>query len=215
MKELKCKSCGGLLTVDEDKDFGTCPYCKTQYKLNDDKTISFKMDENTKESIAKGYKLFGKISLAVVIPAVIIPLVIIFLAVYIFISLGNKFDKENYFDKFSSQFDKINSTTINIKTTKEETTGLKQYEIDSFNFSFESYAGTKMGATVFNLIDDIVTNNKKNSDRLITVIYGDINTTDPTTLINMKSKMDKWSDYEVIIDYGENKLVNKVTIENR
>lgn len=36
MKKMKCTSCGGNLTIDENNKFAVCDYCKTKYKLDED-----------------------------------------------------------------------------------------------------------------------------------------------------------------------------------
>ncbi len=220
MKEMKCKTCGGLLNIDEDKDFGVCPYCKTKYKLNDNKTISFKMDDNTKESITKGYKLFGKISLAIVIPFVLAFLLIISLAIYGIISFNKS--RNNTQDSFFNQFSKLQTTTessindIYDKYKKNMEEYDDKFGKDFFNSKFEIYSGTQMGSSVSILLDKVVTSNKTNNeDNRITVIYGDIKTDNPDEIINLKSNFNTYSSYEVIIDYNDKGLINKITIENK
>ena len=219
MEEMKCKSCGGILNVEDDKNFGECPFCKAKYKVNDNKTISFKMDDNTKESIKSGYKLFGKISLAIVIPVILVFILIISIAVYSFINIGksSKSMQKNFFDIIEKQqqsFDDDKENTYDkYKKNIEDT--LSEIEINSFNDQFEMYSGTEYGSSVGYLLDKVVTNNKKNQDKLITVIYGGVSTTEPSEIINIKSNFSISNKYEVIMDYGENKLINKITIENR
>ena len=35
MKKLRCSSCNGELTLDENKEYATCNYCGTKYKLKE------------------------------------------------------------------------------------------------------------------------------------------------------------------------------------
>ena len=83
----------------------------------------------------------------------------------------------------------------------------------SFNSSFEMYVGTKWGLQVSRLIDEVTTNNKTNSEHIITVVYGDINSTDSNEIRNIKKELDDWTDYEVILDYDDNGFVYLITIE--
>ena len=87
-------------------------------------------------------------------------------------------------------------------------------DIESFNSNFELYSGTSSKLFVTTLLDKVVTNNKKNSDKIITVIYNKTNTTNPTEIIKLKQSFEQGKDYEVIIDYDTNGYVNKVTIED-
>ena len=72
MKKLKCESCGGLLKVDETGEYASCDYCKTTYKLNEDHTVTFKMDDNMKGSVETGFKAVKAVSIV----GFIIPMVI-------------------------------------------------------------------------------------------------------------------------------------------
>lgn len=105
---------------------------------------------------------------------------------------------------------------VTIETIEEENKEpvISDFEIKSFNSSYEMYAGTERGNSVSWLIDKIITNNKTNESHIIRVIYGSINTTDETEIRNLKKSLDKWTDYEVILDYDDIGFVNQITIEN-
>lgn len=77
MKKLKCESCGGNLKIDDNKEYATCPFCETKYKLNEDLTISVKLDESTKKMIKNGSRIFGVFTLASFIPFVLISFIIV------------------------------------------------------------------------------------------------------------------------------------------
>ena len=103
---------------------------------------------------------------------------------------------------------------ITIEPIENETV-ISDFDIRSFNSSYEMYAGTEWGSSVSRVLDKIITNNKTKPDRIIRVIYGSINTTDENEIRNIKSKLDEWkTDYEVILDYDEIGFVNQVTIQN-
>lgn len=126
--------------------------------------------------------------------------VLIIIAIAISVALINKIivnkkEKTNgIFDMFFNTFDKI------------------EQSFDEADFEF--YSGTKMGSMVSSLIDEVVTNNKKNKDHMITVVYGDTSTSDPDKIIDLKVNFERITYYEVILDYDNNKKVNKVTIKN-
>ena len=50
MKKLRCESCGGELRVEENNEYASCDYCRTRYKLNEDKTIVIKIDDSIKDA---------------------------------------------------------------------------------------------------------------------------------------------------------------------
>ena len=89
-----------------------------------------------------------------------------------------------------------------------------EFEINRFNNSFEIYAGSKHGTIVSTVLDKVITSNKKNQDKIINVIYGDLNTTDESKIREIKKSLDDWTKYEIIFDYDEVGYINQVTIEN-
>ena len=78
------------------------------------------------------------------------------------------------------------------------------------------YSGTQTKSLLSSLLDEVVTSNKKNSDKLITVIYNDKQTTNPDEVIAIKNSLNDDSSvkYEVILDYSDKGYVNKVTIKD-
>ena len=105
------------------------------------------------------------------------------------------------FSNFKEQFD-------NVKEAQDK------HDIDSFNRKFEMHSGTQYRIFIISLIDDVITNNKKNNDHVITVINGDVNSSDPEEIRKIKDNFtDMTAQYEVILDYDENGYVSKITIE--
>lgn len=90
---------------------------------------------------------------------------------------------------------------------------IDQFEIDSFNSKFEFRVGQNYGSTVMRALDDVITNNKKNKEHVITVVFEDLSTTDPEEIKNAKKNFDEWTKYEISVDYDDNGYVNKMTIE--
>ena len=72
MKKLRCTSCNGELELDEKKEYATCKYCNTKYKLNEDLTINVKLDDDTKEAIKKGAKVTTGLFALSTIPFIIV-----------------------------------------------------------------------------------------------------------------------------------------------
>lgn len=108
---------------------------------------------------------------------------------------------------------------ITIETIKEEDkveteNKVDDFEIKRFNGKFELRAGTKYGSSVVWLLDDVITNNKTNSEHIISVSYNAINTTDENEIRNIKKSLDTWTEYEVILNYDDIGFVNQVTITN-
>ena len=86
-------------------------------------------------------------------------------------------------------------------------------EVRSFNSLYESHTGTKIGISLKNLLDDIITNNKTKPERILTVIYKDINTNDVEAIKNLKSRFGDWTEYEVSLNYNEEGFVYQIVIE--
>ncbi len=87
-----------------------------------------------------------------------------------------------------------------------------EFDTEFFNHSFEFYVGTQESFLTNSLLDKIVTNNKKNKDHLLTVIFKEHNTTNPEEITNIKSELNNSSEYEISIDYDKNNYANRVTI---
>lgn len=205
MKKLKCDSCGGELVVDENKEFATCAYCNTKYKLNEDHTITIKVDDDTKEMLTSGAKTFSKISLVILIPMIIISLLIFGLVtygIYKGISSMNTSNPNGHIeDKFNKEY---------IDKTK----------IEYYNSNYEFYSGTQTKNSIIILLDRVITNNKTNKSNLITVKHKNINSTDPNKIVKIKGLLKDFSSdkrsivkYEVTLDYNNAGYVSVITIK--
>lgn len=89
---------------------------------------------------------------------------------------------------------------------------ITEAEIKSFNNSFEFWAGTTWGATVRNVMDKIITNNKT-GDRIITVKFNGTETQDENQIRNMKQNISTSADYELTFEYDGDGFINKAIIE--
>ena len=94
--------------------------------------------------------------------------------------------KETVNDFTNNIFDKIKEQQE--KTTKED----DEWDKKMFNSEFETYAGTKSKFFVLILIDNVIKNNKTNNEHVITVINGDINTSEPEEIRNIKQNLDDY-----------------------
>ena len=86
-------------------------------------------------------------------------------------------------------------------------------EVRRFNSIYEIQTGTKIGISVKNLLDDVITNNKTKPERILTIVYKDVNTTDVEAIKNLKSRFSDWTDYEVSLNYNEEGFVYQIVIE--
>ena len=69
------------------------------------------------------------------------------------------------------------------------------------------------GFFVTSLFDDIITNNKTNKDHIITLVFDEFKSSDPTEIKNAKRRLENSIDYEVSLDYDKKGFVNMVTVE--
>lgn len=130
--------------------------------------------------------------------------VLIIVAIIIVIILGAKF--------VSDKDDKKNNGFLNLFNFSE----IKDsFDKDSFNNSLNLYLGTNYGIQLGSLLDEVITNNKTNTEHLITVKFDDVSTTDPTEIKNIKMNYGTgMSDkYEVSAEYDENGYINEIAIE--
>lgn len=88
-----------------------------------------------------------------------------------------------------------------------------KFEVEAFNSTYELDVGENYGLSVKRTLDKVITNNKKNTNNILTVVFEEVSTTDPEEIKNLKKRFDDWTKYEVSVDYDENGYVNKITIE--
>lgn len=97
----------------------------------------------------------------------------------------------------------------------------KENEKASFNRTYEIAAGTASKARVSWTLDDVMTNNKKNSDRLIEVFFNETSYgTSSDEIVKIKSLLKDFEgynivNYEVSFDYSEDGYINKMTIKEQ
>ena len=89
---------------------------------------------------------------------------------------------------------------------------VSQIEIRRFNSPFEIYSGTGMGGQVIALLDNIITSNKT-QDQKITIKYNETETQDESEIKNIKRNIGTFNNYEVTFEYDADGFINKEIIE--
>lgn len=92
--------------------------------------------------------------------------------------------------------------------------GTSEFDIRRYNNKFDFYKGTQSKHSISTLIDNIVTNNKTDKKK-ITVVFEELETTDPDKIVDIKKSLkdDFDSEYEIKFDYDKKGFINKVIIE--
>lgn len=208
--ELKCKNCGAKLEVEEGTTQVTCKFCDTTFSIDDAYTQGYKytkgvlkaQDEQYEKDLERAKDFMKNNPVAKSSRIMSIIFAIIFFLVFCFI--GYNIYNDFYADR-STDFNNNHSTD-------------NRFEISSFNTPYENDAGRRSGFFLINTLDDIVTNNKKNKEHIITVVYKDITTTEETDIKKIRDSLSSNRDYDVSLDYDSKGYVNKFTIadiENR
>ena len=137
--------------------------------------------------------------------------VLLLIAIAIVIVLLNKLIIDHN-EKNKNRSSNVISDIINEQMEKGDEM-LDKFEIDSFNSKFEFRVGQNYGSSVMHVLDDVITNNKKNKNHILTVVFEDLSTTDPEEIKKAKKNFDEWTKYEISVDYDDNGYVYKITIE--
>lgn len=198
MKKLKCTSCGGEMTIDANKEYATCNYCGTKYKLNDDINININVDDDIKNVFHNGISHIGKIKYFLFIPIMIFVIIMV-ISIFSFNRISNNM-------KDNSNLDEIYENTTETQENIQENQNVRM-----FNTVYEMYSGTQDKFFVEALLNRIITNNQKNKNQLINVIYKENNTTDVNEIINIQKALDS-ENLTVIFDYDDKGYINNVTI---
>ena len=156
---------------------------------NDSETLKTNsVKENDDELKSRRWLLVALIILALAISVVLINKIVIDK------KAANNESSNGIFDIFKDSTNKISTS--------------------SFNSQFEMYVGTEYGSSVSRLLDKVITNNKKNKDQKVTVIYGDTKTTDSTEIKSLKKNFDTWDKLEISFEYDNDGFIYEVTIED-
>lgn len=208
--ELKCKNCGAKLEVEEGTTQVTCKFCDTTFSIDDAYTQGYKytkgvlkaQDEQYEKDLERAKDFMKNNPVAKSSRIMSIIFAIIFFLVFCFIGYNIYND---FYAERSTDFNNNHSTD-------------NRFEVSSFNTPYENDAGRRSGFFLISTLDDIVTNNKKNKEHIITVVYKDITTTEETEIKKIRDSLSSNRDYDVSLDYDSKGYVNKFTIadiENR
>lgn len=200
--ELKCKNCGAKLEVEEGTTQVTCKFCDTTFSIDDAYTQGYKytkgvlkaQDEQYEKDLERAKDFMKNNPVAKSSRIMSIIFAIIFFLVFCFI--GYNIYNDFYADRSTDN----------------------RFEVSSFNTPYENDAGRRSGFFLINTLDGIVTNNKKNKEHIIIVVYKDITTTEETEIKKIRDSLSSNRDYDVSLDYDSKGYVNKFTIadiENR
>lgn len=90
-----------------------------------------------------------------------------------------------------------------------------EFDIRRFNSSYEMSAGTNTGFMLSGVLDDVVTNNKKDEEHIIKVTYNGKTTKKESEIIAIKDSLSTFNNYEVSYNYGKDKFINEVVITEK
>lgn len=130
---------------------------------------------------------------------------IVFLGIIVLIFLiiiGTMISRSSKMDKNSKDFEDLSNNVVN------------KMEIENFNYEIELYSGTQYGQMVKELLDNIVTKVKKNTEHSISVVYDSKTISKADEITALKKQINTTTEYEVSMDYDSNGFINKVTISN-
>lgn len=193
MIKLKCSSCGANMEVDpNNNDYAVCEYCGAKTKLSQDVNININVDDDIKKGIKTGGKVFAGISIA----SFVIFLVVFLVALIFIIFIGTK-----VFSGINDMHNNDSGIENNI-----------DFERDEFNSYYEMNSSTNSLFFLEPMLNRVVTNNRKNKDHQIYVVYNDVNTNDPDKITDLIKNMEDIK-YSVSLDYDSNGYVNKIIIK--
>lgn len=193
--KTECDNCGSTeISFNEKKGLYICDYCRSEFQVDDRGEKALKVVKG----IGIGYAVYAGIIILIVAG--------VFLSVFF---IFNNFNKS--FDKTSNTIKNEFENQINNMDTTEKHSPIVENP-DFFNAVYELYSGTSYTVHVEDLIEEVVTNNKKNKEQLITLIYKDNSTSNPEELVKIKHSLKSNTKYEVSLDYNEKGYVYKITI---
>ena len=213
LKELNCKNCGASLKVEENAQQVKCEFCHTAFAVEDAYTDGYKYEkgrlkaqneqlekhmENAKGILAPVGKIFAAHYIITAVAGIAIFVIIAIIAFSTIFSFNK--DRDTIRNNDAGVVDDMGNF-------------MSEFDIRMFNNNFEMYKGTEYGSSVGRLLDEISTNNKKDADNQITVVFKETTTKDPEEMKNIKKQLGDWTEYEVSFDYNDAGLIYQATIE--
>ncbi len=112
-------------------------------------------------------------------------------------------------DGSSNMNNEVNQTTTNNK--KGDTNGVSKVEIMQFNGFIEMRKGNQDKFFITGLLDEIISSNQKNPNRIIVLVYNETTTSDADEIRNIKYNLAS-GEYDVILEYDNVGFINKVIL---
>lgn len=220
--ELECQNCGATLKLEEGTEIVSCPYCKATYKLDDEaQHIKYDDMENSGYEFEKGRIKAQKEHVAnnqnlniAKIPIIIIPIIVVIMiiSIIVFFGIGISSVKNGFEKSYNDSNNDINIDELKenseIETNKEN--GKSEQEKYRFNLHYSN--GRQAEIFVKSMLNNVITSNKTNKDKIITVKFNDITTQDPEQILEIEKQLIDYKEYDVLLDYDEDGFVNMITI---
>ena len=122
---------------------------------------------------------------------------------------------DNSKSPMDSNIDDMNKNDIIMNEAKNIILSeVNKKKVDSFNFDFERYIGTKQKMAIETLLDKVVINNKKEKEHIITVKYNETVSNKTEDIVKLKHSLETGRKYEILLNYDENGYVNQVSISD-
>ena len=177
--------------------------------------------EKIKKTGKKGLKILKGLGIGYLVFIGIILVLVISVFVVAFINIARINDKtDDIQDQAGSIIDQVTDEMNNQSNSTNNGSNLdsiidkyNEVEIRMFNAPFELFAGSQSGFLLENLLQKVITNNKTESDHMITVIYNETMTATPDEITALKQNFEDGEEYEVSLDYDTDGFVNKITIQ--
>lgn len=213
LKELNCKNCGATLEVEENATQVKCKFCNTTFAVEDAYTDGYKFEkgklqaqsEHFAKSMEQVNDFLNNNPIAKIHKKMSIIITIIFVVIFGMALIGIISTSVSQ----NKMRDKINDDSI----INDMNDYMSDFDIKVFNNQFEMYKGTEYGSSVGRLLDEVSTNNKKNADNQVTVVFKETTTKDPEEMKNIKKQLGDWTEYEVSFEYNDSGLIYLATIE--
>lgn len=213
LKELNCKNCGATLEVEENATQVKCKFCNTTFAVEDAYTDGYKFEkgklqaqsEHFAKSMEQVNDFLNNNPIAKIHKKMSIIITIIFVVIFVMVLIGIISTSVSQ----NKMRDKINDDSI----INDMNDYMSDFDIKVFNNQFEMYKGTEYGSSVGKLLDEVSTNNKKNADNQVTVVFKETTTKDPEEMKNIKKQLGDWTEYEVSFEYNDSGLIYLATIE--
>lgn len=220
--ELECQNCGATLKLEEGTEIVSCPYCKATYKLDDEaQHIKYDDMENSGYEFEKGRIKAQKEHVAnnqnlniAKIPMIIIPIIVVIMiiSIIVFFGIGISSVKNGFEKSYNDSNNDINIDELKVNSEIETNKENGKSEQEKYRFNLHYSNGRQAEIFVKSMLNDVITSNKTNKDKIITVKFNDITTQDPEQILEIEKQLIDYKEYDVLLDYDEDGFVNMITI---